>query len=267
MVHKIKGILPIILIISVLLSGCAKAEENDTVTDDEIWSMTGYYLWTGYCDMIITEESFTVQHGNQAPYIETLYNPTEIYFREGDEGDVPFDSLKSGDKIEVDVKYIAASYPGQARIYGLRLVEAGDVSNINNETLLDLESMGYHAVIGEKTEQPNVTRSSGYFVRTETDCFLVPSEKYGTLADIDLLKIYPAKEMGAPPNFDMSGVSLDSFNTGDRIWVDIMIVQELYPPISPICGAALIEKGDISNIDSETLSKLSELGYTVSEAE
>lgn len=266
MVHKFKGILPIILIVSVLLSGCSR-EEKDTVKDDEIGRMTGYYLRTGYCDMIITEESFTAQYGNQTPHTETYYEPIVIYFGEGEEGDVPFDSLKTGDKIEVDIKEIAASYPGQARIYGLRLIEAGDISNINNKTLLDLESMGCHAVIGEKTEQPSVIRHSGYFVRTETDCFLIPSEEYGTLADIDLLKIYPAKEMGAPQNFDVSGVSLDDFATGDRIWVDIMIVQELYPPISPICGAALIEKGDISNIDGETLSKLSELGYTVSEAE
>lgn len=264
MVHKIKRILPMLFIISVLLSGCS-VEEKDTVTDPEIWSITGYYMRTNGLDMIIEERSFTAQNGNEAPHTETLYEPTVIYFGEGEEGDVPFDSLKTGDKIEVDVKLIATTYPGQARIYGLRLIEEGYVSNINDETLLQLESMGYHAVIGEKTEQPSVTRSSGYFVRTETDCFLIPSEEYGTLADIDLLKIYPADEMGAPPNFDMSGVSLDGFNTGDRIWVDIMIVQELYPPISPICGAALIEKGDISNIDSKTLSKLEELGYDVAE--
>lgn len=266
MVHKIKKIMPIILIISVLLGGCS-GEKSETAADPEIWSITGYYMRDGYSDMIIEERSFTAQHGNEAPHTETVSMAAVIYFGEGDEGDVPFDSLKTGDKIEVDVKLIAETYPGQARIYGLRLIEEGDVSNINDETLLHLESMGYHAVIGEKTEQPLVTHHSGYFVRTETDCFLVPSEEYGMLADVDLLKIYPAKEMGAPPNFDMSGVSLDGFDTGDRIWVDIMIVQELYPPISPICGAALIEKGDISDIDGETLSKLSELGYTVPGAE
>lgn len=81
------------------------------------------------------------------------------------------------------------------------------------------------------------------------------------------MKIHPADEMGAPPDFDVSGVSLDGFKTGDMIWVDIMLVQELYPPISPICGAVLIEAGDISDIEQDVVSKLSELGYTVIEAE
>ena len=82
-----------------------------------------------------------------------------------------------------------------------------------------------------------------------------------------MLKIHPASEVEAPPNFDVSGVSLDGFKTGDRIWVDIMLVQELYPPIAPIFGTALIEEGDISNIEQEVLSRLSELGYTAVEAE
>lgn len=275
------------LLAAVLLAGCSKNEDIsdtasgtsnaagtsdisstadisdtsyvDTIINGEIWSVEGYYLRTdNEINMILAE------HAAQGR--KTYYEPTIIYFDgEGGEGDVPFGSLKTGDKIEADVKLIMESYPAQAPIYGLRFIESGDVSNINSEVLLQLESMGYHAVIGEKTEQPNVTRSSGYFVRTDTDCFLVPSEEYGTLADVDLLKIYPAKEMGAPPNFDMSGVSLDGFDTGDKIWVDIMIVQELYPPISPICGAALIEEGDISDIDGETISKLSELGYSVKE--
>lgn len=46
-----------------------------------------------------------------------------------------------------------------------------------------------------------------------------------------------------------------------------MLIQELYPPIAPIFGTALIETGDISNIEQEVLSKLSELGYTAVEAE
>lgn len=245
-----------LFIISVLLSGCSR-KEKDTVTDYEIWSMTRYYLRTDRCDMIIKETDI----GNG----KVLYEPTVIYFEGEEQGDVPFDSLKTGDKIEVDVKLVMTTYPGRAPIYGLRFIESGNVSNIDDETLLQLESMGYHTVIGEKTEQPSVTRSSGYFVRTKTDCFLIPAEKYGMLSDVDLLKIYPADEMGAPPNFDMSGVSLDGFNTGDRIWVDIMLVQELYPPLSPVCGAALIETGDISAIDPNVISKLEELGYAVAE--
>lgn len=274
MKSKIKYIiLSILLLTAVLLSACSKSEDTeinlvtiseyskaeDTGFDNEIGSITGYYMRC-YADLIIFERSYTSLQPES--HIETFYEPTEIYFAEGEEGDVPMDSLKTGDKIEVDIGLIAASYPGQARIYGLRLIEAGDVSNIADKALLDLEDCGIHAVIGEKTEQPSITRHSGYFVRTETECFLLPAEKYGMLSGIDLLKIHPASAVESA-GIDVSGVSLDGFKTGDRIWVDVMLVQELYPPIAPIYGAALIETEEVSDIHQDVVSKLDELGYTV----
>lgn len=243
--------LSVLLIAAVLLAACSKTD--GTETGEEIGSITGYYMRASCGDFIIFERRFTSQNGNA----EIYYEPVEFYFGEGEEGDVSVDSLKTGDKIEVEVNEITASYPGFARIYGLRLIESGDVSNINDSALLELEECGIHAVIGEKSEQPLITRSSGYFVRTETDCFLIPSAEYGTLADIDLLKITPAPSA--------ADVSFDSFKTGDRIWVDIMLIQELYPPIAPLHGAVLIENGDISNIDGTAVSKLNELGYSVIE--
>lgn len=272
MTLKIKRVIPILLFISVLFSACSKAEGSDTssVTLSEyssteesysyerLWSISGYYMRADDSNMLISESSFTLPNG------ETHYDPTIIYFEGEEQGDVPMDSLKTGDKIEVDVKLIMETYPGFAPIYGLRLIEEGDISNIDNDLLLNLESMGYHAAVGEKTEQPLITRHSGYFVRTETDCFLIPAEEYGMVSEVEFLKIHPATEF---ETFDVSGVSLDGFKTGDRIWVDIMLIQELYPPIAPIFGTALIEEGDISNIDQEVISKLSELGYTAVEAE
>lgn len=272
MAIRFKRVIPIMLLTAVLFSACSKAEDTEissvtlsefssteeSDTDWEIRSIAGYYMRADDSNMLIEEHSFTSENGDT----ETHYEPTIIYFEGEEQGDVPMDSLKTGDKIEVDVKLIMETYPGFAPIYGLRLIEEGDISNIDNGLLLDLESMGYHAIIGEKTEQPLITRHSGYFVRTETDCFLIPAEEYGMVSGIDLLKIHPAAEF---KTFDVSGVSLDGFKTGDRIWVDIMLIQELYPPIAPIFGTALIETGDISNIGEEVLSKLSELGYTVVE--
>lgn len=271
---KIK-LLPAIFLAAVLLAGCSKNEdipntasgasnaadtsdtssaadisdtsyEDDTDSEEEIWSMEGYYLRTEFADMIIREQSFTAQDGSA----ETIYEPIEIYFGEGEEGGVPFDSLKTGDKIEVDVKLIAETYPGQARIYGLRLIESGDVSNINDEELLRLEELGRHAVIGGKTEQPLITRHSGYFARTEKGSFLVPSEEYGMLSEINVLKITPAS--------DAADVSLDGFKTGDRIWVDIMAVEELDPPAAPLYGADFIESGD-----GTAVSRIEEIGYAI----
>ena len=268
MAIRFKRVIPILLLSAAMLSACSKAEESDTSsvtpsefssteesdTDWEIWSIAGYYMRADDSNMLIEEHSFTSENGDT----ETYYGPTIIYFEGEEQGDVPMDSLKTGDKIEVDVKLIMETYPGFAPIYGLRLIEEGDISNIDNNLLLNLESMGYHAVIGEKTEQPLITRHSGYFVRTETDCFLIPAEEYGMLSEVDLLKIHPAAEF---ESFDASDVSLDGFKTGDRIWVDIMLIQELYPPIAPIFGTALIEEGDISNIEQEVLSKLSGMDY------
>lgn len=243
------AVLTIFFAAVVLFAACS--EPDDTESDREFWTITGYYMRANFGDLIIFEQKITSMDGSTQIY----YDPVEFYFNEGEAGDVPVDSLKTGDKIELDVKKIAASYPGFARAYGLRLIETGDVSNIDDSALLELEECGIHAVIGERSEQPLITRSSGYFVSTETDCFLIPSAEYGTLADIDLLKITPAPSA--------ADVSFDSFKTGDRIWVDIMLIQELYPPIAPLHGAVLIENGDISNIDGTAVSKLEELGYSV----
>jgi len=261
-----------VLLAAVLLAGCSKNEDIsdtasgtsnaadtsdvsstadisdtsyvDTVINGEIWSITGYYLRAdNETNMILAEYA--------AQGRETYYEPTIIYFGgEGETGDVPFGSLKTGDKIEADVKSIMESYPAQTPIYGLRFIESGDVSNINNEMLLDLEGMGYHAVIGEKTEQSQITRHSGYFARTEKGCFLIPSEEYGMLSEIKVLKITPAS--------DAADVSLDGFKTGDRIWADIMAVQELDPPAALLYGADFIEPGD-----GTAVSRIDEIGYVI----
>lgn len=265
-------VLSAIMLTAVLLAGCSKNEDIsdtasgtsnaagtsyisstvdisdtsyvDTIINGEIWSVEGYYLRTdNEINMILAE------HAAQGR--KTYYEPTIIYFDgEGGEGDVPFGSLKTGDKIEADVKLIMESYPAQAPIYGLRFIESGDVSNINNEVLLQLESMGYHAVIGEKTEQPLITRHSGYFARTEKGSFLIPSEEYGMLSETDVLKITPAS--------DAADVSLDGFKTGDRIWVDIMAVEELDPSAAPLYGADFIESGD-----GTAVSRIEEIGYAI----
>ena len=226
-------LLPAVLLTAVLLAGCSKADDiPDTASGTSNAADTSDISDTSYEDDTDSEEEIRSMDG--------YYLRTEFV-----------------DMIIRDVKLIAETHPGQARIYGLRLIESGDVSNINDEELLRLEELGRHAVIGEKTEQPPITRHSGYFVRTEKGCFLIPSEEYGMLSGIDILNISPASEA--------SNVSLDAFNTGDRIWIDIMTVQELYPPVAPLYGAVLIENGDISNIDNAAASKLEELGYSVAE--
>lgn len=154
MVHKIMRVLPILLIASVMLSACSKTEsisdttntsgashEEDTDDDFEIWSMEGYYLRTNHSDMILTER---VIGGS-----ETFYEPTEIYFEGDENGDVPIDSLKTGDKIEVDVKYILESYPGCAPIYGLRFIEEGDISDIEQDVVSKLSELGYTIIEAE----------------------------------------------------------------------------------------------------------------------
>lgn len=274
---KIK-LLPAIFLAAVLLAGCSKTEnaaDTDSVTltaadtsdtsgiadisdtshedDTEAWetiqTISGYYLRTdNETNMILAE--YTVRGS------ETYYEPTIIYFNDGqDDGqeDTLMDSLKNGDRIEIDVKGgVMESYPAFAPLQGLRFIESGDISNIGSDLLLKLESMGYHPVIGEKTEQPAVTRHSGYFVRTEKGCFLIPSEEYGMLSEIDVLKITPAPEA--------ENVSLDGFKTGDRIWVDIMTVDELDPPAAAVYGAVFIESGD-----GTAVSRIEEIGYAIIE--
>lgn len=154
MVHKIIRVLPVLLIASVMLSACSKAEdisdtantsgasyEEDTDGDFEIQSMEGYYLRTNHSDMILTERVV----GGSEIYYETAI----IYFEGEENGDVPMDSLKTGDKIEVDVKYILESYPAFAPIYGLRFIEEGDISDIGKDVISKLSELGYTVIEAE----------------------------------------------------------------------------------------------------------------------
>ena len=102
MAIKLKRLLPVLLFSAAMLSAWSKAEKSDTSsvtlseyssteesdTDWEIWSITGYYMRTDYSNFCVYEQSLG---GN----MEIFYEPLEIHFEGDEQGDVPIDSLKT----------------------------------------------------------------------------------------------------------------------------------------------------------------------------
>lgn len=54
-----------------------------------------------------------------------------------------FDTLKSGDKIKITYDSIMETYPGTTQIYSCKLIEKGNLDNIQKDTLEKLQEMGW----------------------------------------------------------------------------------------------------------------------------
>lgn len=54
-----------------------------------------------------------------------------------------FSGYETGDKIEVTLSLVAESYPGQAEVYSIKLVEKGSVSDIPTQVMSELREMGW----------------------------------------------------------------------------------------------------------------------------
>ncbi len=54
-----------------------------------------------------------------------------------------FEGYKTGDKVEVLSSLVAETYPGQAFIYKVKLIENGSINDIPSEVLASLKDLGW----------------------------------------------------------------------------------------------------------------------------
>lgn len=108
----------ILTICLLLMVGCSQNNKS---------SITGIYLKsTNGINLIITENNEPICMNNKSGN-ENIFN-----------------TLKSGDKIEVTFEYIRETYPAQTDIYSCKLIEKGTINNIPKDVLISLEEMDWN---------------------------------------------------------------------------------------------------------------------------
>lgn len=215
-------ILPMLLITAVLAAACSKTEDTPSIGESDfspaLTSYSGYFLQTESANFFVADSDSSMFSKNDF---------VRIYPANGAESEISFDGLKTGDKIEIDITLVQTLYPPVAPIYGLRFLESGEASNIDQDVISRLEELGWHtaAIETESGVSPTATGStySGYFLQTESedsfisDKFFVADSDSNMFSKNDFVKIYPAGDAE-------DEVSLDGLKTGDRIEIDIIIV-------------------------------------------
>lgn len=122
-----KRFIALFMSVFLLLSFCAcSAPSGKNKADDtEKTEIEGLFLRGKTSDFIINEACGPV-------ILETSLSRAEIP-----------DTLKSGDRIKVTCSLIRETYPASTDLYGIELIEEGDISDIGEAVISSLSEMGW----------------------------------------------------------------------------------------------------------------------------
>ena len=118
-------------LLCMLCSGCA--DSKTPKNSENFVHAVGYFLETD-------ENYFFVADGNSPMFTDkefTMIFPVDET--------VVFDGINSGDKIGIFIVTIGDSYPPVMDIHRIKLLEAGDISNIDEAVISELKGLGFHA--------------------------------------------------------------------------------------------------------------------------
>ena len=112
---------------------CISCADSKTQTRSENFvHAVGYFLETD-------ENYFFVADGDTPMFADKEF----IKIFPLDES-ITFDGLNSGDKIGIDIETVGDLYPRVMDIHQIELMEAGDISNIDEAVISQITGMGFH---------------------------------------------------------------------------------------------------------------------------
>jgi uncharacterized lipoprotein NlpE involved in copper resistance len=121
-----KTIFIIMLGIMLSLMGCSSKDNENVDESIQLYDINGRYLFTTTGANLLLSDDGAI-----------LLTPIDGNY------DV-FKDLNNGDKIQVSIDGIRETYPAQASIYGLTLLQKGDVKDLDEEELQNLASLGWY---------------------------------------------------------------------------------------------------------------------------
>lgn len=108
------------------LAGCAKTPDSDNNNRSDIWDSEGYFL-------PCTNGAYLIVSDTIGAATLTLAKDVNI----------DFSDLTVGDKIRIKHGVILESYPAQTDIYGIEKLADGELSDIPQDALSNLEQLGW----------------------------------------------------------------------------------------------------------------------------
>ena len=204
-------------------------------------SLTG----CGGDDPSATENAFV-----EGRFIQGTNSPMIVIDRTGPctistDDDAMFAEFTDGDLIKLEYDgTIAESYPGQiSKVYGAELVEDGDITDIDQNTLDSLIEMGHY---DSGDTQQEYTMATGIFIRTNED--------------------KPAVLLGGTTPCELPNASEDMFSgltEGDMVELqyDGMVTRSYPAQIPNLVSMELVEDGEISYIDQSVREELVNIGW------
>jgi hypothetical protein len=162
--------------------------------------------------------------------------------------DSMFEEFTDGDLISLEFDgMIAESYPGQIHnVYDADLLEEGDITDIDKNTLDSLIEMGHR---DPEEDSPKIITDEGIFFRTAEG---KPAMVMDSEVPIEII------------TEDEALIAVfDSFEEGDLIKVEYtgMMTRSYPAQITGILNAEFVEKGDISSIDEFAYKSIIKFGW------
>lgn len=112
---------------------CISCTDSETQTNSAPFvHAVGYFLETD-------ENYFFVADGDSPMFADKEF----IKIFPVDET-ITFDGLNSGDKIGIDIETVGDLYPKVMDIHQIELIEAGDISNIDEAVISQINGLGFH---------------------------------------------------------------------------------------------------------------------------
>lgn len=121
----------LLAVISLMLVACVNVDAKDLPSESSEKIQADTMVYTGR--MIVGKSSYLIVDESNSPISMSVDGSADEFFA----------GYSTGDKIEVLSSPIAESYPGQAFIYKVKLVEKGSINDISSEVITDLKNLGW----------------------------------------------------------------------------------------------------------------------------
>ncbi len=121
----------LLVVISLTLVACVDVNAKDLPSEGSEEIQADTMAYTGR--MIVGKSSYLIVDESNSPISMSVDGSADEFFA----------GYSTGDKIEVLSSPIAESYPGQAFIYKVKLVEKGNINDISSEIITDLKNLGW----------------------------------------------------------------------------------------------------------------------------
>lgn len=122
----------ILCLLFITMSACSKDKSKENEPQTAMGSYySGFFLQTNEDNFFVAEKDTKLFKKNEIIRIYPADEEISFYF------------LNTGDKINVHVITVGTLNPKVMPIYSVKLLEVGDISNIDNSVISEIKELGY----------------------------------------------------------------------------------------------------------------------------